>query len=87
MVLEQNGFAQFKIKKNSSGNWELDMDEDDRGKPTFALYTGTESAEEKEIIRNIYNGDWDYVDIGIKTELIKMSHNNNMGDIIKILMI
>ena len=30
--------------------------EEDIGKPTFALYTGTETAEEKEIIRNIFNG-------------------------------
>jgi hypothetical protein len=63
------------------------MNPQDAGKPTFALYTGTESTEEKEIIRNIYNGDWDYVDIGIKTELSKIARNNNMGEIIKILMI
>ena len=86
LVLEKNGFARFKIKRTSSG-WELNMNPEDAGKPTFALYTGTESSEEKEIIRNIYNGDWDYVDIGIKRELSKIAHNNNMGEIIKILMI
>jgi hypothetical protein len=86
LVLEKNGFARFRIKKGPSG-WLLDMKEEDEGKPLFALYTGTETSEEKEIIRNIYNGDWDYVDSGISSELKKISHNNNMGEIIKILMI
>ena len=31
--------------------------EEDLEKPTYALYTGTESDEEKEIIRNIYNSN------------------------------
>jgi len=86
MVLEANGFTQFKIKKNSIGVWDLDINEEDRGKPTFALYTGTESSEEKEMIRNIYNSDWD-VKSGITTELLKIANNNHMGEIIKILMI
>jgi len=86
MVLEANGFAQFKIKKDASGVWNLDISEEDRGKPTFALYTGTESAEEKEIIRNIYNSDWD-VKSPITTELKQIAHNNHTGEIIKVLMI
>lgn len=86
MVLEANGFAQFKIKKDAGGVWNLDIGEEDRGKPMFALYTGTESAEEKEIIRNIYNSDWD-VKSPITAELKEIAHNNHMGEIIKILMI
>jgi SNF2 family DNA or RNA helicase len=53
----------------------------------FALYTGTETAEEKEIIRNIYNGDWDFIPTQIAIQLRKMSRNNSLGEIIKILMI
>ena len=88
MVLMQNGFAQFKIKKNALGAWEIDMPEEDLGKPTFALYTGTESAEEKEIIRNIYNGDWGLVkEPAIVDRLKQMANNNNMGQIIKVFMI
>ena len=86
MVLDANGFTQFKIKKDSSGVWELDISEENRGKPTYALYTGTESAEEKEMIRNIYNSDWD-VKSPITKELKEIAHNNNMGEIIKVLMI
>jgi hypothetical protein len=63
------------------------MTEDELGKPTFALYTGTEDAEEREIIRNIYNGDWQHVPTGLSTKLKKISNNNLNGEIIKILMI
>uniref|UniRef100_A0A6C0BV61 Helicase ATP-binding domain-containing protein n=1 Tax=viral metagenome TaxID=1070528 RepID=A0A6C0BV61_9ZZZZ len=90
LVLEQNGFAQFKIKKNASGIWELDIDEDDRGKPTFALYTGTESAEEKEVIRNIYNSNWGDLEVSaprMYKELKSIANNNNTGEIIKVFMI
>lgn len=87
LVLNKNGFARFKIKKNSLDVWELDMKPDDLGKPTYALYTGTETAEEKEIIRNIYNGSWDYIPTNIANDLKKIANNNNLGEIIKVLMI
>ena len=87
LVLEQNGFAQFKLKKNSLGVWEIAMEEKDLGKPTFALYTGTESAEEKEIIRNIYNGTWDYIPTHLANELRQKNINNQLGEIIKVFMI
>lgn len=87
LVLEQNGFTQFKIKKTGVDGWSLDIKEEDLGKPTFALYTGTEEADEREIIRNIYNGDWEYIPTGLATELKKISNNNMMGEIIKMLMI
>jgi Type III restriction enzyme, res subunit/Helicase conserved C-terminal domain len=87
MVLEANGFAQFKLVKNLSGVWEIRIKEADIGKPTFALYTGTESAEEKEIIRNIYNGDWDFIPTYLADKLREIARNNNMGEIIKVFMI
>ena len=87
LVLNKNGFARFKIKKNSLDVWEIDMKPEDLGKPTYALYTGTESAEEKEIIRNIYNGSWDYIPTNIANDLKKIANNNNLGEIIKVLMI
>jgi hypothetical protein len=87
LVLEKNGFARFKIKRNSADIWEIDIPEEELGKPTYALYSGTETAEEKEIIRNIYNGDWKYIPTNISADLKKMARNNNMGEIIKVLMI
>jgi len=87
LVLEANGFAKFKIKRTGTNGWEINMSEEDMGKPCYALYTGTEDAEEREIIRNIYNGTWDYIPNNIATQLKAKSSNNNLGEIIKILMI
>jgi len=87
LTLEANGFAKFKIKRTGIDGWELNMSEEDMGKPCYALYTGTEDAEEREIIRNIYNGTWDYIPNNIATQLRAKSSNNNLGEIIKVLMI
>jgi flagellar biosynthesis GTPase FlhF len=87
LVLEANGFAKFKIKRTGTDGWEINMSEEDMGKPCYALYTGTEDAEEREIIRNIYNGMWDYIPNNIATQLRAKSSNNNLGEIIKVLMI
>jgi hypothetical protein len=86
MVLDYNGYTQFKIKKGSDGVWEMNIAEEDLGKPTYALYTGTETAEEKEIIRNIYNSNWD-PNLPITKKLKEIANNNHMGEIIKVLMI
>jgi len=87
LALEKNGFARFNIKKNSLGVWEIDIPETAQGKPTYALYTGTETSEEKEIIRHIYNGEWDDVPDSIGNVLKSKYHNNNMGEVIKVFMI
>jgi hypothetical protein len=87
LMLEKNGFARFNIKKNSMGLWQIDISEADEGKPTFALYTGTETSEEKEIIRHIYNGEWDDIPESIAAVLRSKYNNNNMGEVIKVFMI
>ena len=86
LVLEANGFTQFKIKKMGEV-WELAIPPEDAGKPTFALYTGIESIEEKEIIRNVLNNSWKYVPDSIVKKIKAISPNNTMGEIIKVLMI
>jgi hypothetical protein len=87
LILEANGFAEFKLVKQS-GDWTIKPDaEGDEGKPKFVLYTGTETTEEKEIVRNIYNSNWKNVPAQIKVELEKIAKNNYMGEIIKIFMI
>jgi len=87
LVLEENGFAQFKIKKNAAGLWELDIDPADRPKPKFALYTGTEDTVEKEIVRNVFNGAWDAVPSNLARQLRENDENNNNGEVIKVFMI
>jgi hypothetical protein len=87
LTLDKNGFTRFKIKKSSSGIWTIDIDEINKGKPTYALYTGTETSEEKEMLRHIYNGEWDQIPESISIELNKIAKNNNMGEVIKVFMI
>ena len=87
LILDANGFTQFKIKKDEADIWRLDIPQEKRGMPTYALYTGTETVEEKEIIRNIYNGTWSSVPDTITSELSPISTNNLYGEIIKVLMI
>ena len=86
LVLQFNGFIKFKLKK-TEGGWELDVPDEDIGKPAFALYTGTEETEEKDIIRKIYNGQWDSIPQNIADKLRKISTDNKMGEIIKVFMI
>jgi len=87
LVLEKNGFARFRIKKNHLNIWEIDIHEVDEGKPTYALYTGTETSEEKEMLRHIYNGEWDQIPESIGSVLKSKYRNNNMGEVIKVFMI
>jgi len=86
LILLANGMAEFKLKYEG-GTWMLDIAEEDMEKPKFVLYTGTESSEEKEIIRNVYNGAWEFVDQNIIDSLQKISENNVYGEVIKMLMI
>ena len=87
LILEANGFAQFKIQKKTTGDWEIIQSEEDMNKPKFFLYTGTETVEEKEILRNIYNSQWGFVPSSIVDKLKETAENNYMGEIVKIMMI
>ena len=87
LILETNGFSQFKIKQSSLGDWTIDMTPEEQERPCFALYTGTETPEEKEIIRNIFNSKWKNVPKSITEQLSTRFTNNMYGEVIKILMI
>lgn len=86
LILLANGFAEFKLQK-SQNQWIIDTSDEDEGKPKFVLYTGTETAEEKELIRNIYNGSWDLIPPSLASSLREQNENNMYGEIIKIFMI
>jgi len=86
LILEANGYAEFKIERKDDA-WDIVEDEKNKGKPKFVLYTGTETAEEKEIVRNIYNSNWGFVPSAISAKLREMHPNNFMGEIIKVFMI
>jgi len=86
LILEENGFFEFKIQKTGAGGWNVTYPEN-IGKPSFVLYTGTESSEEKEIVRNIFNNEWKKVPKTIVEQITEKSSNNFYGEIIKIFMI
>ena len=86
LILLANGFAEFKLRKTAD-DWEIVENENDVGKPKFALYTGTETSEEREIIRNVYNGAWEFVPVNVANKLKEKHENNIYGDVIKVFMI
>lgn len=87
LTLEANGYVEFKLSKKG-GEWTIENHDVDPEKPRFVLYTGTETAEEKEIIRNIYNSTWEFVPPSIVQILQNHSFQNNFyGEVIKLLMI
>jgi len=86
LVLDANGYTEFKIKQ-VGGNWVLDIAPEDLGKPTYALYTGTESPEQKEIVRKVYNGEWGSIPPSLEAQIRRISGNNLFGEVIKIFMI
>lgn len=86
IVLIANGFAEFKLKQDNG--WKLDIDpEKDLGKPRFVLYTGTETNEEKEIIRNVFNSNLNAVPSTLRNQLKTYGEDNKNGDFIRIFMI
>lgn len=85
LIFMANGFSEFKLVKKGD-TWDI-VDDADSAKPRFVLYTGTETAEEKELIRNIYNSNWEALPIHISSKLREKSENNYYGEIIKVFMI
>ena len=93
IVLEANGFVEFKIEKIVKGGaskYYITSSIDDlRTKPSFALYTGTESTEIKEYTRLCFNSEWDASKLPstIISQLESIHPNNHFGEVIKCFMI
>jgi hypothetical protein len=96
IILKYYGFVQLKIERTSAGYGVVLDHMYEKGaylgnKRVFALYTGTESNEQKEIIRNIFNSNYEALPNNIVAQLNAffpdVQDNNLYGDIIKLLMI
>ena len=95
IILKYYGFVQLKIERTSGGySVVLDhmygQDAYLGDKKVFALYTGTENNEQKEIIRNIFNSNFSALPNNIVSQLATYFPNDNKniyGEIIKLLMI
>jgi hypothetical protein len=86
LVLEANGYVEFKLTKKGT-HWEIEDWDKNPEAPRFALYTGTETAEEKDIVRNVFNGSWHLVPPSIVEKLEQRNADNLYGEVIKVLMI
>jgi hypothetical protein len=87
LVLKQNNFVEFKLKKNEKGEFMLNIGEENMGKPMYAAYTGSETPEEREIIKNVLNSNWKLVPSSIVKSIQTLAPDNFYGQIIKVLMI
>lgn len=89
LVLKANGFAEFKLKKLSSGEWDIDIDKADLNKPKFAMFTGNN--DESKIILKIFNSDFETLPDNIKRKLDSLKSleedTNLHGSLIKVIMI
>jgi superfamily II DNA or RNA helicase len=107
-VLDYYGYTQFRVIKEKIGTYyEYKLDirhpyySDDefktnsmRERKFYALYTGNEGTEEKEIIRNIYNGNLDKIPKSLRQQIYtefmaedESELSNKFGDIINLLII
>ena len=89
-VLEANGYAQFKIKKEDG--YELDIKEEDYNKPKFMEFTGDK--EMTNILLDIFNNNFKNVPEKIREKLDEMhsvssekKNGNLRGSIAKVMMI
>jgi len=99
LVLEANGFVELKVGKNKDATGkaiysEIPINEyvitnlkDVRENDAFALFTGTETVEVKDITRLIFNSQWDKLNPYIKVQLNTIHPNNYYGEIAKCFMI
>ena len=97
LILKYYGFIELRVVKSGTEGYTIELDkyyEDEEyvgDKKYFSLYTGTETPEAKEIIRNIYNSNFSALPLNIVNQINELVPNNEYknlyGSIIKLLMI
>ena len=100
ILLKYQGYMELVLKKDKSGDYNIELEgfydiekcyqKTGIKNKVFALYTGTEEKEVKEIIRNIYNSDLNHLSPKILITLEKLyggTIENLHGELIQLLMI
>ena len=86
IVLKANGYAPFIISKNSVGDYVQKYETpEDRDKPKFAFWGGG-NPEESELIRKIYNNEFEDLPKSLRDQLDKSTKTNLRGETIEILL-
>jgi hypothetical protein len=85
--MDANDYAEFNVQKDPhTGAWTRVIKPGDENKLMYALYTGTETQEKKELIRNIFNSSWDNLPPSLELPM-ESERKNKYGEVIKLLMI
>jgi hypothetical protein len=89
LVLQQAGYTEFKIIKNQSGEWEVDMSKADWAKPKYIAFTSDK--ERSSLLKSIFNNDIAAIPPKLKKGMISLNNNmpltNLRGEMIRVLMI
>lgn len=85
IVLKANGYAPFILKKNDDGEYiQVYEKPEDKDKPKYAFWGG--KADESDLIRKVYNNDFDELPKTLRDQLKATGKNNLRGDIVKVLL-
>ena len=86
IVLKANGYAPFILKKNDSGDYiQVYEKPEDENKPKYAFWGGGKP-EESELIRKIFNNEFDELPKNLKDQMYKLKKTNLRGETIKVLL-
>ena len=88
LVLNSNGFAPLRLSYDeATQEWEVKQEAGEEAKPKYAFYTGTETPEEKDVIKKIYNSDLEALSPTLRAYLLGQNSNGNLrGDLVKVLL-
>ncbi len=92
MALEvQKGYVKFDIVKSGSGGWTLSEETKAAGAgvPRYIQYTGDIDAEQRNILKAVFNAAWSKMPANLAEEIKALSgtDNNQKGEIAKVFMI
>jgi hypothetical protein len=93
MVLQQEGYAEFKLAKNNKGEWDLNCKQNDLYKPKYMIYSADTNIERRQAMLKIFNNDFDGVKLSLRTRNVfekinndNVSEGNLRGNLIHVLL-
>ena len=86
MMLKANGWAELDIKRNSGGEWELNMSEGDLRKPKFVAFTSDK--DKNKVLLPLFNSEFHMLPGGLQEELKALRVKGNLhGEFVKVMLI
>lgn len=94
LMLEANGYSEFKIKRGADNGWELNIEPEDYAKPKYIKFAS--KSEKTQVLMNIFNSDFEKLPQKLVDQMLEMqsttndkkqSDRNKKGQLIKVIMI